>query len=299
MKKVSIFALMISVAAVMTGCSKDFKNQLANPQSPVVSANVAEAATETDTVTDTTIMLTGAELNTEVTTSDNDITEDYTELAGYWYLDGVNNEDFIFHITKEGKFTSYVGCGLENKSGYVRREIDSDTAENIYCMYLDSGELYKSFSDDGENEKSDIVMRGDDVFRYVKRYGEDGLGFDPGEQGKAFAGSWEYGRAYIGILEIGNGLYQSTIKWGGSLNTYESWVYTLEYDNGKLVCRGNGTKITSDVKEINEGEFRPFDTVAYTDGSAEFTLEGDKLVWNDLKEHCADNILFDNTRHEQ
>ncbi len=218
MKKVSIFALMISVAAVMTGCSKDFKNQVANPGSTVVSEKVTdtetEADTDSDTTTITTTILTDGEVNTEITTSDNDITEDYTALSGYWFLDGMNNTDYIFHITKDGKFTSYVGSGIENKSGYVRRELDSDTDENIYCMYLDSGELYQSFADDGEKEKSDIVMRGDDVFRYVKRYGEDGLGFDPGDQGKAFVGSWEYGRAYIGIQEIGNGLYQSVIKWG-------------------------------------------------------------------------------------
>lgn len=110
------------------------------------------------------------------------------------------------------------------------------------------------------------------------------------EQIKALTGRWGYGRATIEISAKGEDEYQAIIKWGGSGNSYSSWLYPLRPDKGKLVCNGGGTKTNSEVKE---GDTYPTDTVEYTDGSAEFMLEGDKLVWNDLKEHSADRLLFE------
>ena len=56
------------------------------------------------------------------------------------------------------------------------------------------------------------------------------------------------------------------------------------------MCNGNGKKT---FVEFKEGETEATETVEYTDGSAEFTIDGGHLFWNNFNEHDADNMIFE------
>ena len=173
MKNIRLLALIISVTAFATGCGRDTQTESEKPESTTVATTKVTEATEESTTstekeTDTTIV-------TETTSVTN--TGDYSGLEGYWFIDG-DPSAASFHITEDGKFTVYYANGLVENKGIVRRVFDSEINNYYYCMYLDSGELYEAFADDGDKEKTDIYMGNGDFPHYVKLYGEGGLGDD-------------------------------------------------------------------------------------------------------------------------
>jgi len=290
MKKIRTFLVLTSLLCALASCGKenDFSSK---PESASNASTSASTTAEAETAATTAVTPTATADKTESTTAeavDAENTEESADLSGYWYRDGDTNSDF-FHITDENKFTAYHPNGIVDDRGYVKREFDAEINNYIYRMYRNSGELYQSFGDDGEKEKTDIFMGSSGTPHYVKLYGEGGIGDDGRGPEEIFVGSWNCERAFIDISYNGEGVFRAMIKWGGSADSSGLWEYPLVYDNGKLVCSGNGTLTHLQFKDA---ESAPTETVEYTDGAAEFTLEGDKLFWNDLKEHCADDMVF-------
>ena len=74
-----------------------------------------------------------------------------------------------------------------------------------------------------------------------------------------------------------------------STDVYDSWEYELQYQNGKLICNGKGRRYHSDMNT-------PLPSVGietkYLNGSAEFTLSPEGMIWNDLTEHLGDGMVF-------
>ena len=64
------------------------------------------------------------------------------------------------------------------------------------------------------------------------------------------------------------------------------WDYPLIFEDGVLKCEKQGTK-TLTIPLISDD----VDTV-YTDGSATFELDGDKLIWKEDKEDIGKNMEF-------
>lgn len=289
MKNTALFIALTVLLCASASCGRE--GTLGSGQSSAIAEDISAAATAETVATAATA---ATEKKTESTTASDtvsaytDDTEDYTGLAGYWYIDG-DPCTASFHITKDGRFTSYYPTGIVENRGYVKRKLDTEINNYIYFMYLDSGELYQAFADDGEKEKTDIYMGNGGDPHYVKLYGEGGLGNDGRGPEESFTGSWSCGRAIIEISYRGEGIFHALIKWGGSASSSGLWDYPLIFEDGKLICHGNGTLTHVEFKDA---ESAPEETVKYTDGSAEFTLEGDRLFWNDLKEHCADDMLF-------
>lgn len=54
-------------------------------------------------------------------------------------------------------------------------------------------------------------------------------------------------------------------------------------------CKDSGKRY---LVEFEEGNTEPTETVKSTDASAEFILEGNHLLWNDLMEQHHDPMLF-------
>ena len=289
MKKTTILLTVTALLCASASCGKEGLQS-----SSMSSASIADTTAVTTAEAETTAIPTTTAKNTESTTAadkttaNTDNSEDYTGLSGYWYIDGDTSTASI-HITKDGKFTAYYPNGIVEERGYVKRVLEPTINNYIFYMYRDSGELFQTFSDDGEKEKSDIYMGNDGTPHYVKLYGEGGVGDDGKGPEERFEGSWSCGRAIIEITYKGEGVFHALIKWSGSASSSGLWNYPLIYDNGKLICSGNGTLTHVEFKDA---ESAPDETIEYTDGSAEFTLEGDRLFWNDLKEHCADDMLF-------
>ncbi|WP_295086894.1 hypothetical protein [Ruminococcus sp.] len=270
------------IAIILSGCGRDAHEKSNKQENATVVTTVTEIAEETTASATTTESTTVTEPTT-VNYNDN-----YEGLAGYWYIDG-DPSAASFHITKDGKFTAYYANGLIENEGIVRKVLDPEINNYLYCMYLDSGKLYSKFADDGEKEKTDIYMGNNGTPHYVKLYGEDGLGDDGRGPEEAYTGTWNCERAHIDITYYGEGIFHATVKWGASASTHAQWEYPLIFENDKLICNGNGTR---SFVEYEDAESEPTVAVDYTDGSAEFTLEGNRLFWNDLKEHSADDMIF-------
>ena len=286
MKNTALILAITATLCTLTSCAKE--ESVSIDSTPVIfTEDTATTAAKTDT-TDISVVtdnMTESTTATDITSERVDNIEDFSSLSGYWYANGDPKAAF-FHITKDGRFkeyNNYYGAIL-NCTGYIKRETDN----NAYCMYHDTGELYKKFT--GSIEKSDINFESGDITHYVKIYTEGGVGNDGRGAYEIYTGSWICGRAIIEISYKSEGTFQAKVTWGSSAVAHVMWDYPLILENGKLVCRGNGKKT---FVELKEGETEATETVEYTDGSAEFTMEGNHLFWNNFNEHDADNLLFE------
>lgn len=293
MKKTALIAALTAVLCILSSCGRE--NTASSSQAPAAVTDTTAATADT---TETAALTTATEKKTESTTASDTTSEasndtgDFTGLSGYWFIDGDPGAASI-HITKDGRFVSYYADGVAEERGYVKRVLDTEINNYIYCMYKDSGELFQAFADDGETEKTDIYMGNGAFPHYVKLYGEGGLGDDGRGAEESFAGSWNCGRAIIEITDKGEGIFHAKVIWGASASAHAIWDYPLIFENDKLVCSGNGTK---SFVELKDGASEAEETVEYTDGSAEFTLEGGHLFWKELKERCADDLRFSRER---
>lgn len=289
MRRLSLAVLLLSfMTTVAAGCGRDIKEQSAKPETTTAATTVTEITAETTTTAATTADMTESTTASQTTSAETDSTEDYTGISGFWYIDGDPGAASM-HITKDGKFTSYYADGVLENRGYVRRKLDTELNNFIYLMYLDDGELYQAFADDGEEYKSDIYIGNGGTPHYVKLYGEGGLGDDGRAPEEAFEGTWGCGRATLRIEYKGEGIFHALITWSSSAASYAEWDYPLIFVEDRLICDGNGIKTGV---EYENAESEPKRTVEYTDGSAEFTLEGNSIYWNDKKEHSGDDMLF-------
>ncbi|WP_295095745.1 hypothetical protein [Ruminococcus sp.] len=282
MKNVRLVVVSFSVAAIVTGCGHNIFESSTEQEVTTVFSSVTEIAEETTS----SVFTTKSTTVTETTTVN--YSDTYEGLSGYWYIDG-DPSAALLHISSDGKFTAYYANGLVENEGIVRKVLDPAINNYIYCMYLDSGKLYSKFADDGEKEKTDIYMGNNGIPHYVKLYGEGGLGDDGRGPEEAYTGTWNCERAHIDITYYGEGIFHATVKWGASASTHAQWEYPLIFENDKLICNGNGTR---SFVEYEDAESEPKVTEEYSDGSAEFTLEGNHLFWNNLTEHNADDMLF-------
>ena len=182
----------------------------------------------------------------------------------------------------EGVYREYTYTGeIDAATGItISYDVCDSEGNNTYSYKMTN---YK-FDDDAVEFKS-----ASDIISEIENGGFTKLGSDVRAE-DIYAGSWVSGRAIIEIFYESDGLYQAKVSWSSSAAAHVIWDYPLTLDNGRLVCSGNGKKT---FVEFKDGETEATETVEYTDGSAEFTIEEDHLIWNDLSEHSADNMLFE------
>ena len=290
MKKASIIAMLVSIAA-LTSCGHDVDKPADEVEKATTAATTTAEATS-ETTTDETTKETENTTSVETTSVES---EEYTGISGYWFIDG-DPSTASLHITEDGKFTAYYASGLLENKGYVKRELKTDINNYIYQMYLETGKEYLAFADDGEKEKTDIYMLDDSTTHYVKLYGEGGLGDDGRGPEEVYEGKWQCERARLSIEYRGEGIFHAIITWSGSASSYAEWDYPLIFDTDRLICDGNGTKT---LVEYKDAESEPTRTVDYTNGSAEFTLEGNAIYWNDKTEHSGDSIILKRNEYDE
>lgn len=288
-------ALIITLAAALCSFASCSRTEAINSSSSpaFLSDTTTSAAAKTETVTTAAAATENTEPTSSAAAETPEITDDTdsdADLSGYWYADGDADAEFI-HITKEGKFTEYHNYyGAYTKcSGNIKRESDPESSSYVYCMYNDSGELYNRFADDGKKEKTDIYMDNGETSHYAKLFGEEGVGDDVKAAEESFTGSWVYGRAILEISYKGGNEFRAQVTWSGGATIHEIWQYPLTLENGKLVCRGSGT---NSLVEHEDADSAPTETIGYTDGSAEFILQGNHVLWNDLTEPHTEEMLF-------
>ena len=304
MKKTALIIALTAAMCAFASCGKE-ENMSSIPETMSASVTTASVSHTAETTTTAAAVTTTAAATTTTAapaktetaaantvtanTANTDNAEDQSWMSGYWYANGDPKAAF-FHITKDGRFkeyNSYYGSILFNE-GCIKRELDTTTNSYFYCMYLDSGELYKRFADNGD--KSAFCFESGAPSEYVKIYTEGGVGEDGRGATETYTGSWICGRAIIEISYVSEGVFNAKVTWSSSAATHTLWNYPLILEKGNLVCRGNGTMTNYEFKE---GGIMVSEEVIYTDGSAEFSLEGNHIFWNDLNEHGADLMLFE------
>ena len=105
-----------------------------------------------------------------------------------------------------------------------------------------------------------------------------------------FLGTWTEeiaGRCKIDFYNIGSEYYTVSISWGDSAATTYFWTMFATFENGRMVYKDaqmwHRTYTSSTVYE---------DILDYSDGSGYFAIQGEKLIWNDEKEHVASGSYF-------
>lgn len=105
-----------------------------------------------------------------------------------------------------------------------------------------------------------------------------------------FLGEWACGNTilYITHMDAANYLgYIISYENPHSTDVYDSWIYELQYQNGKLICNGKGRRYHSDMNTPP-----PSVETKYLNGSMEFILLPEGIIWNDLTEHLGDGMVF-------
>ena len=117
------------------------------------------------------------------------------------------------------------------------------------------------------------------------------------EPDAGFGGIWICDRAVAEILWEEEG-YRVDIRWSGSAFEYSEWEYSCFYnaETNTLASMPFGLRYTVTVSD----DLTETAHLEYEDGEAEFSLTEDgKLVWKDLKEDAAADMLFEkDTRFE-
>ncbi len=104
-----------------------------------------------------------------------------------------------------------------------------------------------------------------------------------------FLGEWVYEDIVLYISELDESHYLGYIiflKNQNNTDVYDSWGYELQYQDGKMICNGKGRRYNSDMITLDQ-------TAEYMNGSAEFILTSEGLLWNDLTEHFGDGMVFE------
>lgn len=286
----SIFAFA-AVMLLITGCGNEpaASSESSNTtESAETSAVVTEETTVTETPKVTTVK---TEPTTTVTTAitlenDEEVT-DFSSISGYWFIDGDPFAASV-HITDEGKFEFYTATGNTENTGYIKGEKETVQGEtkNQYTFCSDSGEVILKMTDNGSADDTELYSGS---LRYVKLYGEGGLGDDGRGPDESFIGRWGCGRATLDINYDENGAYYAEISWADSAFAHVEWYYPLVFENGKMICSGNGTKT---YVVYNDENSDPVKNVLYTGGSAEFELTDAGIIWNDITENRGEDMVF-------
>ena len=319
MKKYAISALLLGSALLLTACGNDTPGQEENSaatesttsaQTTDVTTTVAgtttgEAASTTaatstvssaETSAATSTAATSAETTEAVTTAAPATEPEYdptdlSGLAGYWFIDGDTTLASMY-IDKDGNFEAYYASGNTEATGYIQSVFNPTINNFYYTMYLDNGEVFNTFADDGLAYKTDIYMGTEGTPHFVKVFGEGGLGDDGrGSDELSFAGNWQCDRASLEITDNGEGVYTAVIRWGDSAFAHAQWDYPLIFDGEKLVCDGCGV---NKYVDYSNNQTNPDVTVYYTDGSAIFYLneETDQITWVDSVENRGESMTF-------
>ena len=75
-------------------------------------------------------------------------------------------------------------------------------------------------------------------------------------------------------------------------SSYESWEYWLEFKNGKLICDGKGRLYKIYDDDSSSYDIDSFLKTVYDNGSAEFIMTPEGIVWNDLENNRGEGMVF-------
>lgn len=160
-------------------------------------------------------------------------------------------------------------------------------SSGINGVCVDGVQSYSSYGDDYYVDSYNYID--DDYFMTGCYYDEDDC--VTAASGDAYPGTYVCGRAVINI-ERDNQFYDVNITWSNTAAEHTEWSYVCYYDQGtgSLIAIENGTKETVGFNKKGNVEYS---YTEYTDGSAQFMLDGDELIWEDLEEDAGSDMVFE------
>ena len=291
MKKTLFVVGIVVPMLLLSACGSSAKSEKA---SDGVTESIKEVSEEPtgDSVDEkdaemTEEVTTGLEVETKKTESALDSA--VSSITGDWFVDG-NKELAFIHIKPDATFRAYHPGGILECEGTIRYEEEEIEGNVIhwYHLYNQNGEFYMGFVDDGSSTKTDLYVGNGGEPHYVKVEADKNLS-DGQSAGEEFVGEWGCGRASLEIKKISDTEFHAMIIWSDSAVSHAEWDYPLTYQDGKLVCDG---KCTLTYVEFKEPATDSVEKVEYTDGSAEFEMQGVGIIWNDLTDNSADDMVF-------
>ena len=156
---------------------------------------------------------------------------------------------------------------------------------NGFCV--DDMQSYSCYDDGCYTDSYHYID--DDYYMRGYHYDEDDC--VTAATGDAYPGTYVCGRAVINI-ERDNQFYDVNITWSNTAAEHTEWSYVCYYDqgSGSLIAIDNGSKETVGFNEKGRVEYS---YTEYTDGSAQFMLDGDELYWEDLEEAAGSGMVFE------
>jgi hypothetical protein len=156
---------------------------------------------------------------------------------------------------------------------------------NGFCV--DDMQSYSCYDDGCYTDSYNYID--DDYYMRGYHYDEDDC--VTAATGDAYPGTYVCGRAVINI-ERDNQFYDVNITWSNTAAEHTEWSYVCYYDqgSGSLIAIDNGSKETVGFNEKGRVEYS---YTEYTDGSAQFMLDGDELYWEDLEEAAGSGMVFE------
>lgn len=315
-KKNSIFiAAMLSIC--LTGCGTDLSASETSSAATSISAptnstnDLAENASETTALTDSvttnetnsnTTAATAETKNTPSTNTDNSNQKLISNIGGVWYEDGSTTYDpRVLTVNTDGTFS------LENNIGStvtgtikVEAEEHPDGSETLWFNFYDSsGEFWTGFPCPDGQAQSDLYSGQDGALHFSRTYtlpkNDDDAGHSIARfQGDDYLGVWYCGRCTLTVDPEGDG-YNVQIQWANSAADGTFWNYHCVYDpeTWHLHCNGSGIRTDYSYGTIEEPSQERTDQIKYSDGSAEFWLSDDGvLYWNDYNEGTGNDLDF-------
>ena len=294
MKKTAFIAAILAAATLMTACGVE--DESSDNKAASSGSQTTEQTTEETTEEETTEEVTTAEpttepesetetASTEATASADPDSDVYSQLAGYWFVDGDSSLANI-HITPTGRFESFYANGNPENSGFIKREKSEESEGYVIVFYSEQGEKIMTSSED-KTLDADTFYINESNTCFKRLFFEGGLGDDGRDPVEDFFGHWENGTVTIDIDEFTQGTYYVEVIDQLSENDHIDWTYVCTYEDGKLVC-SSGSKLhfTEELEADNSFGLDNFKA------SAEFSLEKGGLVWTDKDEHYADDKVF-------
>ncbi|MCR5330382.1 MAG: hypothetical protein K6E62_04240 [Lachnospiraceae bacterium] len=178
-------------------------------------------------------------------------------------------------------------------------EMRVDTGKNSgYILYHYHGEeyernnVYVGISRFNLDEQGDYVFDESDEEAYIRRMG----------YGDPYVGRWidtDQNNFYIDVVKKGE-KYVFDVQYYPNAFDLEQWIYSAEYwghrDYEEYIyfeCLEGGKHI---VHSTDKATGEETENIRYTDGSATFVLEGDKLYWVDYSDDAGEDRFFEKAK---
>ena len=104
-----------------------------------------------------------------------------------------------------------------------------------------------------------------------------------------YIGEWrcENTTLFISKIESHYSGFMMTFEEPTNTDVFDEWAFDLQYRDGKMICHGEGKRWHFDMNTPP-----PSSKWIYLNGSSEFTLTSEGIIWNDLTEHFGDGMVF-------